>query len=254
MTTVRYTPGVAADDSISDLSCHRCGYDLRGLSLGSACPECGLAARDSYEMWFARPPRAVMQRFRIGAALVAASFGVPFPVGMLTWIHIDFLWAVFLVPLCFVSGGWLMSGYLGSRSAGHLLTERRLIRAALAAHACAAGGVALGLTFGYLALSPSGVLAAVALCVFVLVVLGFVNIMSLIMAADTFSTRALGAPQLGAACRLSLFVLVVPPASAPMLIVAESRVLVLAVVASVPLCFAAVFVAVSWKAGRTLKS
>ncbi len=94
---------------VIDLPCVRCGYDLRGLDVAGACPECGFAVRET--ITFVVDPLAsevepLQHRRRIGVAVVAASG--------LVLVAVLLLWSPHVVSVVDDLGGWggsLVSGF-----------------------------------------------------------------------------------------------------------------------------------------------
>jgi hypothetical protein len=97
--------------------CFRCGYDLRGLSAGGNCPECGLAVERSGvegdELWHAPP--AWLAKLSWGARLVllAPILGYVYGTGVARTLTFPWVEGYFLAPagfaLMFAAGVWLVT-------------------------------------------------------------------------------------------------------------------------------------------------
>src|SRR5687768_11722668 len=81
-----------------DVPCHRCGYNLRGLTPPGGCPECGRDLRDSIHAHRLRPKPlpppdpAWARQVREGAWLAVAAFiGLLVPVfAPVEWFRMPF--------------------------------------------------------------------------------------------------------------------------------------------------------------------
>ena len=81
-------PGQEGKPILRDWSCSSCGYNLRGLTTGRRCPECGHIEvyhpppeeKESYGQWFERQRSAVTPGQSWAAVIVAAVIGGPFAI------------------------------------------------------------------------------------------------------------------------------------------------------------------------------
>jgi hypothetical protein len=127
-----------------DLACHSCGYNLRGLSSDSRCPECGSAIAISArgdKLCFSDP--RWIQKVRIGTVILAAAA----VCGALTLLVVPILitrdsgWPLINTHLqgsmCFaaifhLAGGWMLTATEPHRrQERHALVARWLVRLAL---------------------------------------------------------------------------------------------------------------------------
>ncbi|HVP13685.1 MAG TPA: hypothetical protein VMV94_21095 [Phycisphaerae bacterium] len=121
-----------------DVACRRCGYNLRSLSLGTRCPECGTAVGRSLQgdlLRFAEPQW--VQTLGSGTSWIVISIAVGLPASFVArmlvgkWGFSD-LWAAatyyFGVATVFV-GYWMLTTSDPACFADTLgLTARRLVR------------------------------------------------------------------------------------------------------------------------------
>ncbi len=122
-------PAVVID---RDWSCRNCGYNLRGLQTGHACPECGSVelyeppreGEESYTHWVAQRSKAVTARTSWSAVLVALIAGVPLSIGCAfvaaqVALHLFVGVAPIVSELLKVAGAWILIerfGYMIRRS------------------------------------------------------------------------------------------------------------------------------------------
>lgn len=79
-------PGMITDDR----ACRACGYNLRGLAVGGACPECGAPIRlsNAKDEELAAMPKAVIRRVRRGVFALAFAWGVTVVGGVGAFIYL----------------------------------------------------------------------------------------------------------------------------------------------------------------------
>src|SRR5688572_1575750 len=118
----------------SDLPCHKCGYNLRGLALDGRCPECGTPVGTSARgellryadpAWVAKLVRGLrLILWGVLAAIVAAAGG--------TCVFGETLLAEivgFAGGLVNVYGAWLLTEpNPGSFGEDHTVTARKIVR------------------------------------------------------------------------------------------------------------------------------
>jgi hypothetical protein len=93
------------DRLAADVTCRRCGYNLRGLGRDQACPECGTGIAWSIRgdlLRFADPPW--LRRVARGVLLLEVTLGALFGVTMLTWSGSAGAWAAVPAPIVFLGG------------------------------------------------------------------------------------------------------------------------------------------------------
>jgi len=106
----------------ADTSCLTCGYNLRGLTKDSACPECGSPARLSVDPFFLRTADARFVRtLSNGVNLIRWSFGLRVVLGIIfiatNTIRFESYWLQFAIvqwgnglrDLLLIVGGWLLT-------------------------------------------------------------------------------------------------------------------------------------------------
>lgn len=117
-------PGPALDAEgrlLDDVPCRRCRYDLRGLTLAAACPECGTRVGESARpdlLRYADP--AWRRRLGRGAVLMSVALGLDFAwlagadvllnlTGSLTvfWVK---LWGEFPILAAWLLSCWMLTG------------------------------------------------------------------------------------------------------------------------------------------------
>lgn len=151
------------------LRCRDCGYDLRGLPLGGACPECGTpvwhTVLPTIDPVGSRLPR-LHNPGAVGNGMVAAAFGLLVPCVLMTlYPAMDSLARLGLMRpmsghaatrLCMLAGVLMLSGVLaawmlwprGSREVIATVVGV-VIRLQVGAAVAAAGTLSLALTGGY---------------------------------------------------------------------------------------------------------
>ncbi len=119
-------PPLPAERITRDLACFGCGYNLRTMPLDAACPECGLAVRDSVRPYIVDPADVATYRrwqrgvrqLSISLVMIAAMPGV----WILAGIAEVFLTSLFVMPV-------LLNIYI---IAEHLLWYRGIVKATIA--------------------------------------------------------------------------------------------------------------------------
>jgi len=100
----------------SVIHCRGCGYSLHGLTIGGACPECGLAIDDTFRGTGGGPTS--------GYAIAALVFGILSILGTCAYVVPGLLFAIIALVMVHLCERELAAGQLSANSIGLMKAGR----------------------------------------------------------------------------------------------------------------------------------